>query len=81
MLLALWAQQRHFESDRRPCTLNGHSFAFQPRHTVFRKVICQFFKDAGCSGGSASRNIKQMIGLKIDDFQAFLVRKATICNQ
>ena len=67
-------------TDHRPCTVCGHSLALQPRHTVFWKVIGQFREDAGCSGVYASRKIKQ-IGLMIDDFHAFLVRKANICNQ
>jgi len=30
-------------ADHSPCTVYGFSFAFQPRHTVFGKVIGQFF--------------------------------------
>jgi len=46
--------------DRHPCTVYGHSFAFQPHHIVFLKVIGQFCKDTGCSGVYASRKIKQI---------------------
>ena len=65
-------------ADHSPCIVYGHRFAFQLRHTVFWNVIGQLSEDTGWRGVYTTRKTNPII---VDDFHAFLVRNADVCNQ